>query len=226
MLSASSPGAAGHGVLPSFSPIRTAALPLHRRGSLRNGNRAGDFLAAPRCGACTRAGATCRQPAMANGRCRFHGGLSTGPRTAEGRARCARARRTHGGYSREILELRRAARAHGRRVRALFALMRAPRARTIPAGHGVLSSNSVNRRDAEAQRVHRAAIFEPIPARAARDQSSSASRRLCGESPAGHGVLPTFSRIGAFLRRMLGLPRVAPARPHPYVPGAPPTLRR
>ncbi len=29
---------------------------------------------------------------MANGRCRMHGGLSTGPRTTEGRERCRRAR--------------------------------------------------------------------------------------------------------------------------------------
>lgn len=34
------------------------------------------------CGARTRAGGACRGPAMANGRCRFHGGKSTGPRPA------------------------------------------------------------------------------------------------------------------------------------------------
>jgi hypothetical protein len=89
------PSAAGHGLLRSFSPVPSSAtLPLDRRGRLRNGARPGDFLAAPRCGARTRCGAACRQPAMANGRCRLHGGLSTGPRTPEGRARCAQARRT------------------------------------------------------------------------------------------------------------------------------------
>lgn len=31
-----------------------------------------------RCGAKTRAGGVCNHPAMKNGRCRFHGGLSTG----------------------------------------------------------------------------------------------------------------------------------------------------
>lgn len=42
----------------------------------------------PRCGALSRStGKPCRQPALANGRCRFHGGLSTGPRTPAGRAR-------------------------------------------------------------------------------------------------------------------------------------------
>lgn len=50
----------------------------------------------PRCGARTRAGHPCRAPgyrrpadsAPRNGRCRMHGGLSTGPRTAEGKTRC------------------------------------------------------------------------------------------------------------------------------------------
>ena len=78
------------------------------RGRLRNGNPSGDYMKAPRCGAKTRTGrCSCRQPAMANGRCRFHGGKSTGARTAEGRARCAHARRTHGFYSAATVTLRR-----------------------------------------------------------------------------------------------------------------------
>ncbi len=32
----------------------------------------------PRCGARTRQGSPCRSPAMPNGRCRMHGGLSPG----------------------------------------------------------------------------------------------------------------------------------------------------
>jgi hypothetical protein len=95
---------------------------LLNRGRLKNGNPSGDYLAAPRCGACTRAGHACRQPAMKNGRCRFHGGKSTGPRTAAGLARSRAARRTHGGHSAEIIDLRRAAAAHAKRVRALAAL--------------------------------------------------------------------------------------------------------
>ena len=58
-----------------------------RRGWLRHGNPPGDYAKAPRCGARTRCGGCCRQPAMRNGRCRMHGGLSTGPRTAAGLAR-------------------------------------------------------------------------------------------------------------------------------------------
>jgi hypothetical protein len=42
----------------------------------------------PRCGAYARStGLPCQAQALANGRCRNHGGLSTGPRTPEGRAR-------------------------------------------------------------------------------------------------------------------------------------------
>lgn len=39
----------------------------------------------PRCGAyCRTTGSPCRNPAMANGRCRMHGGLSTGRPTKSG----------------------------------------------------------------------------------------------------------------------------------------------
>jgi hypothetical protein len=70
-------------------------------GRLRNGNPRGDPHAAPRCSAHTRAGGPCRQPAMPNGRCRLHGGHSTGPRTESGRAALAAARTKHGQYGAE-----------------------------------------------------------------------------------------------------------------------------
>lgn len=49
----------------------------------------------PRCGAKTRSGRPCQAPAVwdpvknqpRNGRCRMHGGLSTGPKTPEGKQR-------------------------------------------------------------------------------------------------------------------------------------------
>lgn len=42
------------------------------------------------CGAMTRKGTSCRNIALfSNGRCRFHGGLSTGPRTEEGKRKSA-----------------------------------------------------------------------------------------------------------------------------------------
>ena len=181
---------AGHGLHPSFSPLpSTTTLPPERRGRLRNGATPGDFLAAPRCGARTRAGCCCRQPAMGNGRCRLHGGLSTGPRTAEGRARCARARRIHGFYSAEMIALRRAAAAHCRRVDALFAAVRVRRT----AGHGLLPPNLSSRAGGKAR-------ISPAAAPAAARPTSSASPRLRGGSPAGnravtagHGVLSPVS---------------------------------
>ena len=70
-----------------------------RRGWLKNGNSPGDFTKAVRCGAKTRLGAECQCPAMANGRCRMHGGGSTGPRTTAGLQRSRRANWKHGAYS-------------------------------------------------------------------------------------------------------------------------------
>jgi hypothetical protein len=100
------------------------AVSARRRGRLRHGNPSGDFLAAPRCGARTRAGGVCRQPAMASpgggrGRCRLHGGKSTGARTAAGLARCRTATLTHGHRTAEIIALKSAAARHGRNLRAL-----------------------------------------------------------------------------------------------------------
>ncbi|MBY0404299.1 MAG: hypothetical protein K2X66_10405, partial [Cyanobacteria bacterium] len=48
----------------------------------------------------------CRQPSMKNGRCRFHGGKSTGPKTADGLERSRNANLKHGEYSQEIKEER------------------------------------------------------------------------------------------------------------------------
>jgi hypothetical protein len=95
------------------------------RGKLRHGNPSGDFLAAPRCGAQTRAGCPCRQPAMANGRCRMHGGKSTGARTEAGLARVRANRLVHGARTAEIIDLRSAAARHGRALRSLARLTRA-----------------------------------------------------------------------------------------------------
>ena len=103
---------------PKVSAENPNGAAARRRGRLRHGNPSGDFLVAPRCGACTRAGHACRQPAMPNGRCRLHGGKSTGPRTADGLARSRAARLTHGLRSAEIIDLRAAAVASSRRLRA------------------------------------------------------------------------------------------------------------
>lgn len=74
---------------------------------LKNGNPQGNPMNAPRCGAKTRKGKSCRAPAMANGRCRMHGGKSTGPRTLEGLERSRKANWKHGYYSAESITARR-----------------------------------------------------------------------------------------------------------------------
>ena len=85
-------------------PASAESAPALRRGWLRNGNRPGDFHNCARCSANTRQGTPCRAPAMANGRCRMHGGKSTGPRTTQGRARCAEAHTVHGLYEKQLVE--------------------------------------------------------------------------------------------------------------------------
>ena len=66
-----------------------------RWGLLRNANPSGDFSKAARYGK-TRRETRCHCPAMSNGRCRLHGGLSTGPKTAEGIERIQMAVTKHG----------------------------------------------------------------------------------------------------------------------------------
>ena len=70
---------------------------------LKNHNPQGDPSAAPRCGAKTRKGPPCRGPAMKNGRCRMHGGKSTGPRTLQGLERSRKANWKHGYHSRRAI---------------------------------------------------------------------------------------------------------------------------
>jgi hypothetical protein len=68
--------------------------------------------ATPRCGARSkRTGLPCRAAAMPNGRCKLHGGKSTGPRTPEGLERSRRANWKHGYYSHEAKAERSRARA-------------------------------------------------------------------------------------------------------------------
>ena len=73
---------------------------------------------APRCGARTRKAGCFASPAMLNGRCRMHGGMSTGPQTAAGLARCRKALTKHGEFSAEALTHRRQITADLRTLRA------------------------------------------------------------------------------------------------------------
>lgn len=64
---------------------RTAQIPVRTRRGVPP-DYAGDD---PRlCNARTQSGRPCRAVKLAHGRCKWHGGLSTGPRTLEGKARC------------------------------------------------------------------------------------------------------------------------------------------
>ena len=93
---------AGEAQPPRKGPTpRTQTATQNGRGRLKHGNPPGDLSTVQRCGAKTRRGTRCEGPAMPNGRCRMHGGCSTGPRTAEGLARSKRARWKHGRYSQE-----------------------------------------------------------------------------------------------------------------------------
>ena len=60
-----------------------------------------------RCGAQTRRGLPCKRPAnKRNGRCRLHGGHSSGPKTAEGRAKIAAANTTTGQHTKAMIAKR------------------------------------------------------------------------------------------------------------------------
>src|SRR6187455_3140603 len=75
--------------------------------ALRNGNPSGPAFGPAwpgrRCGAKTRHHTRCLNPVMRNGRCRMHGGLSTGPRTPQGLERSRKARWLHGERSKETI---------------------------------------------------------------------------------------------------------------------------
>lgn len=118
-------------------------------GKLNNGNPTGPQFGSdwpgPRCGAKTRKGTPCLGIAMKNGRCRMHGGGSTGPKTAEGKDAIRRAHWKHGQYSKfskEVqkreAEARRQERARIKQIRergkaAIKALDRIEKEHTEPA---------------------------------------------------------------------------------------------
>ena len=101
---------------------------MHREtaasGPLRNGNPRGNPNLAPRCGAKTRAGCACQAPAMANGKCRMHGGASSGARTEAGRTKIRAARTVHGGYGAEARALWRRQSVFLKETREALALLK------------------------------------------------------------------------------------------------------
>ena len=70
-----------------------------------------------RCGAKTRGGGACQNPAIkGRARCKLHGGKSTGPRTEEGKARSIAAHTKHGRRSKAHVEKVKAINAELRRI--------------------------------------------------------------------------------------------------------------
>jgi len=81
--------------------------------------------AAPRCGASKRRKETlCRAPAMANGRCRIHGGTSTGPKTQEGIERIRMTHWKHGRRSAEAIRRRKEGVALRREIKRIADIAR------------------------------------------------------------------------------------------------------
>jgi hypothetical protein len=78
---------------------------------------------APRCGAKKRKkGTPCQSPAMANGRCRIHGGTSTGPKTQEGIENIRMTHWKHGQRSGEAIRRRKEGMALRREIKRLAEL--------------------------------------------------------------------------------------------------------
>lgn len=164
--------------------IETADIAPRRRGWLRHGNRPGNYAKAPRCGARTRAGGCWRQPAMRNGRCRMHGGLSTGPRTPGGLAHLQRARRTHGFCGAKIRTLRREAAQTAQNLAYLVHLAR-DLCRRRPASSLGMGSIEQNRRVAGSSSGERTNTEpRPLPTR----RRADARRRAANVVDCGNGL--------------------------------------
>ena len=91
-----------------------------RKGNVKIGLewRFGPDWPGQRCGAKTCWGTGCQRPAnKKNGRCRLHGGESTGPRTEGGRALISEANMRHGKYTKDKLEKQRMNAAVGKAIR-------------------------------------------------------------------------------------------------------------
>jgi hypothetical protein len=111
----------------SNSETSVMPAPAVNRGRLLNGNPPGDPSKSPRCGAKSkRTGLPCRAAGIKKapgvyGRCRVHGGRSTGPKTAEGKK--AASHQKHGKYSREAIQRRREMRLKIQRFRLELAAL-------------------------------------------------------------------------------------------------------
>jgi len=101
-----------------LNPIKGSEMSL-AKGNVSIGvqTRFGPNWPGIRCLAKTRRGTECQRAAYKhNGRCRLHGGLSTGARTPEGLQRISEANIKHGRQTKDRLEAQRHAAEVGRRV--------------------------------------------------------------------------------------------------------------
>ena len=90
-----------------------------RISELGKATRFGSNWPGKRCLAKTRKGTPCQRPAFKhNGRCRLHGGLSTGAKTVDGLTRISDANLKHGKYTKDKLKAQRTAAKVGRKVLA------------------------------------------------------------------------------------------------------------
>ena len=90
-----------------------------RISELGKATRFGPSWPGKRCLAKTRKGTPCQRPAFKhNGRCRLHGGLSSGAKTAGGLKKISDANLKHGKYTKDKLVAQRYAAKVGRRVLA------------------------------------------------------------------------------------------------------------
>jgi hypothetical protein len=91
------------------------------KGRFQTGNkwRFGPDWSGQRCGAKTGKGTPCKRPAkLPVGRCRLHGGASTGPRGKDGLQRLTTARTTHGRYTKHKRAIAKQRAVVGRQMRA------------------------------------------------------------------------------------------------------------
>ena len=90
-----------------------------------------------RCEARTRKGTACQRPArLPVGRCRLHGGSSTGPTTEEGLARLTASKIKHGKFTKERREAAKRRAEQGRQMRAELLELE-----TWFVSHGLLAKN-------------------------------------------------------------------------------------
>ena len=100
---------------------------------IKQGNQQLTQVALTRCGAYARSTSSpCKAKAMTNGRCKNHGGMSTGPKTQEGRqaiAQATRQRMTSEGRTRVLEGFYRWLEAGGRQMLSRLAKTREKRKR-------------------------------------------------------------------------------------------------